>query len=65
MKLSPQTQIHVRNEISRLKLFAAHYSREAIRARWKHRREWYAEQVARFDARCRALTLALEMGGAR
>lgn len=63
MKLSKQTQTEVQSEIRRLRLVAAHYSRCAIVARWRKRREQFEADAQRFEHRMRALTMALDFGG--
>ena len=65
MRLSNETRTAVRNQIEQFRKYAVHYSRIAIAARWKHARAKYEAEAAKFDARVRALTLALELGGAR
>lgn len=62
--LSPETQADVRKQIDKLRLFATHYSRCALTARWRAKREWYWNEVRKFDAMVMSLTLALEFGGA-
>jgi hypothetical protein len=65
MRLSEQTRREVQSELSRLRLIAANYSRFAIAARWRTRREWFEEQVARYDALVASLNAVLEMEGTR
>ena len=65
MKLSNETQHQVRMEIARLRMFIALYSRWAIVSHYRRKREWLLVQVAKYDNRMRALTLALEFGGAQ